>query len=88
MPQSLGMGTSTQPSQRVYEITCRGVVPEAELDEFDGWSISTGERLTRLTSHGAADQASLHGALDRLAALGLALVEVRHRSAQSGPAVP
>jgi hypothetical protein len=71
---------------RVYEITCRGVVPEAQRAEFDGWTVSPGEELTRLTSDGAADQASLHGALDRLAALGLALVEVRHRSAQPGRA--
>jgi len=67
----------------VYEITCRGVVPEAQRDEFAGWTISHGEELTRLTSDGPADQASLHGALDRLAALGLTLVEVRHRAAQT-----
>jgi hypothetical protein len=67
----------------VYEITCRGVVPEEQRDEFAGWTISAGEELTRLTSDGPADQASLHGALDRLAALGLTLVEVRHRAAQT-----
>ena len=82
------MGAPTQPPHRVYEITCRGVVPEAQRDEFDGWTISRGERLTRLTSDGPADQASLHGALDRLAALGLSLVEVRHRSATVGQVGP
>ncbi len=78
------MAAPTQPPHRVYEITCRGVVPEAQRDEFAGWTISGGERLTRLTSNGPADQASLHGALDRLAALGLTLVEVRHRSGTAG----
>jgi hypothetical protein len=78
------VGAPTQPPHRVYEITCRGVVPEAQRDEFAGWTISHGAHLTRLTSDGPADQASLHGALDRLAALGLTLVEVRHRSAEPG----
>jgi hypothetical protein len=75
------VGAPTQPPHRVYEITCRGTVPAAQLDEFSGWTVSAGPHVTRLTSDGPADQASLHGALDRLAALGLALVEVRHRSA-------
>jgi len=78
------VGAPTQPPHRVYEITCRGMVPEAQRDEFAGWTISQGARLTRLTSDGPADQAALHGALDRLAALGLTLVEVRHRSADAG----
>jgi hypothetical protein len=68
----------------VYEITCRGVVPEEQRNEFAGWTISQGTTLTRLTSDGPTDQAALHGALDRLAALGLTLVEVRHRSADAG----
>ena len=78
------MGAPTQPPHRVYEITCRGMVPEEQRDEFAGWTITHGARLTRLTSDGPADQAALHGALDRLAALGLTLVEVRHRSADAG----
>lgn len=78
------MGAPTQPAHRVYEITCRGTVPETQRDEFAGWSVSTGSRLTTLTSRGPADQASLHGALDRIAALGLTVVEVRHRSADAG----
>jgi hypothetical protein len=84
MTDSHDVGAATQPPHRVYEITCRGMVPEAQRDEFAGWTISRGERLTILTSDGPADQASLHGALDRLAALGLTLVEVRHRAAQAG----
>ena len=78
------MGAPTQPPHRVYEITCRGMVPEEQQDEFAGWTITHGARLTRLTSDGPTDQAALHGALDRLAALGLTLVEVRHRSADAG----
>jgi hypothetical protein len=70
----------------VYEITCRGVVPEGQRQEFSGWTISHGAHLTRLTSDGPTDQASLHGALDRLAALGLTLVEVRHHSTTAGRA--
>ena len=96
------MGAPSQPPQRVYEITCRGVVPEAQRDEFAGWSVSVrqtsartrsgsvsvGSRLTTLTSDGPADQASLHGALDRIAALGLTVVEVRHRSTEAGRTSP
>ena len=78
------MGAPTQPPHRVYEITCRGVVPEGQRDEFAGWTITRGAHLTRLVSNGPADQASLHGALDRLASLGLTLVEVRHRSPDGG----
>ena len=81
---SRDVGAPTQPPHRVYEITCRGVVPEAQRDEFAGWSVSTGSRLTTLTSDGPADQASLHGALDRIAALGLTVVEVRHRASADG----
>ncbi len=78
------MGAPTQPPHRVYEITCRGVVPEAQRAEFAGWTVSTGSSLTTLTSDGPADQASLHGALDRIAALGLTVVEVRHRAPEDG----
>jgi len=77
------VGAQSQPPHRVYEITCRGVVPEAQREEFAGWILSPGTRLTRLVSDGPVDQASLHGALDRLAALGLTLVEVRHRSGEA-----
>jgi hypothetical protein len=72
----------------VYEITCRGVVPDAQREEFAGWSVSVGSRLTTLTSDRPVDQASLHGALDRIAALGLTVVEVRHRSAEAGRTGP
>lgn len=78
------MGAPTHPLRRVYEITCRGTVPEAQRDEFEGWTVMRAARLTTLTSNGPVDQASLHGALDRIATLGLNVVEVRHRSAETG----
>jgi hypothetical protein len=67
-----------QPSATVVQITCDGALPPAEQAEFDGWEIKAGSTTTVLTAHGA-DQAALHGALDRLARLGLHVVEVSRR---------
>jgi hypothetical protein len=67
-----------QPSATVLQITCDGALPTAERAEFDGWEIKAGRTTTVLTARGV-DQAALHGALDRLARLGLHVVEVSRR---------
>jgi hypothetical protein len=67
-----------QPSATVVQITCDGGLPVAEQAEFDGWQIQARAAATVLTGHDV-DQAALHGALDRLARLGLHVVEVSRR---------
>jgi hypothetical protein len=67
-----------QPATAVVQITCDSVLPEIERAEFDGWDVTYAGRTTMLTARGV-DQAALHGALDRLARLGLHVVEVSRR---------
>ncbi|HET7431080.1 MAG TPA: hypothetical protein VFJ89_06205 [Nocardioides sp.] len=67
----------------LVEITCDGVLPRADREEFDGWDVRVSRRTTVLTGRGV-DQAALHGALDRLARLGLHVVEVRRAPRESG----
>lgn len=67
-----------QPSGTVVQITCDSPLPEAEWAEFDGWDVRSSGGTTVLTGRGV-DQAALHGALDRLARLGLHVVEVSRR---------
>jgi hypothetical protein len=67
-----------QPARTVVQITCDSSLPRAEWAEFDGWDITSGRGTTVLTAQGI-DQAALHGALDRLARLGLHVVEVSRR---------
>jgi hypothetical protein len=67
-----------QPSAAVVQITFDGVLPAGERAEFDSWDVRTSGGTTVLTARGV-DQAALHGALDRLARLGLHVVEVSRR---------
>ncbi len=67
-----------QPPATVVQITCDSALPSTEWVEFDGWEITSGGTTTVLTGHDV-DQAALHGALDRLARLGLHVVEVSRR---------
>jgi hypothetical protein len=63
------------PSPR-YEIRVRGRVSEAALGSFEGMDADLAPAETVL--HGpVADQAGLHGLLDRIQSLGLELIEVR-----------
>jgi len=71
MPPSV----SGHPTPTVVQITCDSVLPAAEQAEFDGWDVRSTRGTTVLTARGI-DQAALHGALDRLARLGLHVVEV------------
>jgi hypothetical protein len=59
-----------------YEIRVRGRVSEATLGSFEGMDADLAPAETVL--HGpVADQAGLHGLLERIQSLGLELVEVR-----------
>jgi hypothetical protein len=59
-----------------YEIRIRGRVSEETASAFEGLTLDVHPVETVL--HGdIADQAALHGILDRVQALGLELVEVR-----------
>jgi len=66
-----------------YEIRIRGRLSESMQTAFEEFQVSTEPVETVL--HGQVlDQAALHGLLDRIAALGLELVEVRRLA--GGPA--
>ena len=59
-----------------YEIRVRGRVSDATLSTFEGMDVDLAPAETVL--HGpVADQAGLHGLLDRIQSLGLELIEVR-----------
>jgi hypothetical protein len=59
-----------------YEIRIRGRVSEATASAFDGLVVDV--RPVETVLHGEVpDQAALHGLLDRVAGLGLELIEVR-----------
>jgi hypothetical protein len=59
-----------------YEIRIRGRLSEAMQSAFEEFEVST-EPVETILHGQVLDQAALHGLLDRIAALGLELVEVR-----------
>jgi hypothetical protein len=61
--------------QTMYEIRVAGVVPEEDLRDMGAVTIAPEQVNTVL--YGVSDQAALYGLLDRLRALGVAVVEVR-----------
>ncbi|MGH3505888.1 MAG: hypothetical protein ACRDO2_01650 [Nocardioidaceae bacterium] len=61
--------------QTMYEIRVAGVVPEEDLRDMGAITIAPEQVNTVL--YGVSDQAALYGLLDRLRALGVAVVEVR-----------
>lgn len=69
---------ATRSPASTYEIAFRGVLPQAARRELSSWTLSIGPLESLLVGE-VHDQAELHGVLDRLATLGLALVEVRRR---------
>jgi hypothetical protein len=74
---AVGSATSMDDSQEIYEIRIRGRLTETFLQAFEGMSASVKPAETVL--HGPlADQRALHELLDRIHALGLELVDVRH----------
>jgi 2-keto-3-deoxy-6-phosphogluconate aldolase len=63
-------------SSRTYEITFTGEAIPAIVDAFEDFEVTVGTGCTTLRAE-QLDQAALHGAIDRLQALGLELLEVR-----------
>ena len=59
-----------------YEIRIRGRLSEVMQSAFEEFEVST-EPVETILHGQVLDQAALHGLLDRIAALGLELVEVR-----------
>jgi hypothetical protein len=61
---------------RTYEITFAGEAVPAVVDAFEDFQVTVGSGSTTLRAE-LVDQSALHGAIDRLQALGLVLLEVR-----------
>jgi hypothetical protein len=65
-----------QMTTRKYEITFEGEAVPAIVEAFEEFDVVVGAGQTTLRAQ-QFDQAALHGALDRVRALGLDLLEVR-----------
>jgi hypothetical protein len=61
---------------RTYEITFAGQAVPAVVDAFDDFEVTVDKTTTTMRGE-LVDQAALHGAIDRVRALGLELLEVR-----------
>jgi hypothetical protein len=61
---------------RTYEITFAGRAVPALVDAFDDFEVTVDQTSTTMRGE-LVDQAALHGAIDRVRALGLELLEVR-----------
>jgi len=61
----------------VYEIRVRGVLDGRWSDWFEGLTVAPQAGGETLLSGPVADQAALHGVLDRVRALGLPLISVK-----------
>lgn len=61
---------------RTYEITVAGKAVPAVVDAFEDFDVVVGTECTTLRAE-LPDQAALHGAIARVQALGLELLEVR-----------
>ncbi len=66
----------TVMTRRTYEITFRGEAVPAIVETLEEFDVMVGTEKTILRAE-QIDQAALHGAMDRLWALGLELLEVR-----------
>ncbi|TQM61851.1 hypothetical protein [Humibacillus xanthopallidus] len=65
-----------------YEVRVAGIVGPAAREAFADLDIRIEETSTVLS--GALDQAALHGIIERVAALGLELVDIRRTSSAGG----
>ena len=76
IPQSERLDRHPLMTIRTYEITFAGQAVPAVVDAFEGYEVTVDQCQTTLRAE-KIDQAALHGAIDRLRALGLELLEVR-----------
>jgi hypothetical protein len=79
------MGADEATGAGDYVITCRGRIPADARLEFEGWTVSEAVEGSVLAAERHVDQPALHGALDRLSRLGLAVLEVRRMPGAPGP---
>jgi hypothetical protein len=70
-----------------YEIRVEGLVPAEVLEEIEGVGAAI-QPLGTILRGTVADQAALHGVINRLQGLGLELVEVRRLLAGSAATAP
>ncbi len=78
--------TPTGDGARRYEIRLQGHLDVRWAASFDGLAVSQQDDGTTLVSGSVADQAALHGLLQRVRDLGLPLVSVTHvEGDQPGP---
>jgi hypothetical protein len=73
-------------SEHRYRILLAGELNDAAREAFDGWKIEPVNAHPALI--GDMDQAALHGVLNRIRCLGLALIEVRRLEAAPANAGP
>jgi hypothetical protein len=69
-------GYTALMTRRTYEITVAGQAVPAVVGAFEDFEVVVGAECTTLRAE-LPDQAALHGAIDRVQALGLELLEVR-----------
>ena len=69
------MRDDPQTDKRIYQITVQGKLDESWSDWFDGMKITVEHDATTLTGH-VVDQAALHGILNKIRDLNLALISV------------
>ena len=59
-----------------YEIRVKGHLDSCWFDWFDGWEVTNLENGEALLTSASADQAALHGALNKIRDLNLTLIAV------------
>ena len=69
------MSDDPQTDKRIYQITVQGRLDENWSDWFDGMKITVEHDATTLTGS-VVDQAALHGILNKIRDLNLALISV------------
>ena len=69
--------------QGIYEIRVRGVLDKKWSDWFDGFTIMPQANDETLLTGPVADQAALHGLLNKIRDLGLPLLSVKRVEAAS-----
>ncbi|MBV7328555.1 hypothetical protein KFU94_09895 [Chloroflexi bacterium TSY] len=69
------MSTNSQPQN--YQIRITGHLDERWSDWFEGLTITPEDHGTTLITGAVADQAALHGILERIRDLGIQLISVK-----------
>ena len=70
------MDRSNEMDEAFYEIQVKGRLDERWRDFFDGMNVASDEGVTTISGV-VADQAALHGLLERVRDFGLVLLSVR-----------